>query len=133
MLKLIINGMITKLQGIDSFELVEFNEGQLEDLENSLITPPHALVSLDVADNVKEGYVELDCGIKVQLCTSHMGGANKNGMYDLIMKVIEEIHGAEVYESENGAEMVFFKSFREVGIFPGLCVFEMTFRLGALN
>jgi len=128
MLKQIVNGTVTVLEALDDLDNVEFYEGQLEDLENFLIAPPHAFVALDLANNDKERFVDISCGIVIYLCTSHMEGQNKNGMYDLIDVVIGALHNVFMIEDK-----LFFKSFSEVGIFPGLCVYKLNFALGAIN
>ncbi len=128
MLKEIVNGTVTALDALDGLDQVEFYEGQLEDLENFLIDPPHAFVALELANNDRERFVDINCGIAIYLCTSHMEGQNKNGMYDLIDEVITALHNVYMVEDK-----LFFKSFNEVGIFPGLCVYKLNFALGAIN
>lgn len=116
------------------FSQVEYYEGQLEDIENSFITPPSAFIQLDYSNNDTENYLELTSNIDIYLCAFYMKGSSPAGMYNLLWLVISSLHNEYLLkEDESVIEKVFFKSFDRLGIFPGFAAYKMTFSIGTIS
>lgn len=138
MLNAIVNDVISKLEALkegedDVFNKVEFYEGQFEDIQNFIITPPHSFVEFALGNNDNENIINLNGQINIYLCSSHMKGSSYEGMYSLLWKVIIELHGTNIVDGEGKyIEKLFFKSFERIGIFPGFAVFKITLTIGTI-
>lgn len=123
-----------KVEDVGVFELVEYYEGQLEDLANFQIKPNHAFVGLEIGNNETENCIKLNLIPYIILVTNHMIGDTKQGMYDLIDSVIAEFHNtALATDTGYHIDRIFFSIFEELAVFPGICVFKLSFRIGSLS
>ena len=131
----ILKAVKNKLDEITDIKNTDFYEGQLEDIENFLIDPPHAFIELETVTNSGENYIEIVEKINIFLCTSHLIGTGVNdlGMFTVIEEIIDKLHNKYIYDSEdNPIDKLFFSEMNRLGIFPGLAIYSVTFNLGAI-
>ena len=130
----IIKGIKNALTNSGLFKIVETYEGQFEDIDNFLISPPHAFIEMDVANNDTENYLNLSLSINIYLCTSHMKTSqNLSGMYDLMENTINLLHSENVKTDKNTYDKLFFHSFQRLGILPGLAIYKLNFKYGGIR
>lgn len=106
------------------FNQVEYHEGQLEDIENVLISPPSAFLELSLGTNEKENYLQIDQDLDIYLCAPHMKGDNPTAMYDMLWTVICLFHGTTL-----AGYWIYFNTFERGLIFPGFCVYRASFKI----
>jgi len=121
----ILDAIETTLNGSSiDFSQVETYEGQLEDIENCLITPPSAFYEIEMGRSESENYLIIDTTLNLYLCANHMKGNKPTSMYTILWTLISEFHQAAIDDYS-----CFFTGFERLGIFPGFCVYRASFTL----
>jgi hypothetical protein len=114
-------------------------EGQFEDLEDTSVFPPAALVAITrVANDREASPIQLAFTASVYLVTTHIHGTSADDMLDLIDAAISALHDKPVrYELDTTPSIppdayfgrCFFTDGDFLGIMPGLAVYRLNFTI----
>jgi len=133
----ILKAVKIKIDAIPDIKNCDFYEGQLEDIENYLITPPHVFIELEIVTNLNDdNFIELQTKLNFYVCSSHLvstGTDDTSGMFAIMEAIIENLHNEYIFDGENNPiDKMSFSEMTRLGIFPGLAVYLLSFNLGGI-
>lgn len=121
----LITNIKTVLTDSGYYNQVEPYEGQLEDIENFIIKPPHAFLNISSGEKSQSQDYNKQFNLEIYLCASHMYGDDLSGMYDLIENTQNLMHNNR---SLNNCKITFL-NFEKTAIFPGFAVYLINFNV----
>ncbi len=130
MLIQIAEGIQKRLMDSLLFVMVEYYEGQLEDLVNFIINPPAVYIEVKRGVKAEETHSKPTIYINLFILTSHMKGNENNSMYELIDALFDTLHDTPLLDLDsNYVGRLFFEDFDRLGIVPGFNIYSLSFSL----
>lgn len=109
------------------FEMVRYNEGQLE--SDAAITTPACLIDVESAENQMTNMVKDRISVRLILATEYIKDRpdnHHNSMLSIIETLQSELHKTALTNSGTYLARCMYNGFTRESIQPGLCVYSMT-------
>lgn len=120
-----IKGAASELSG---FAMVDYYEGQFEDLDSFIINPPALLIEASEGSMLYKAVDSFEQIIRLYLVTSQMKGQSGNTMYEKLDTVRKAFHNKTIVV-EGSPFYSYVTGWSRLGIFPGFCVYEILLKL----